>query len=183
MQKLLLPLGRLWKLDSDSLLASLFVAIGDELVRVSSRAFDLITEADPRKTTELLPEFEKELAITASGSDGQRRTRIVARLIQRQRVRPVDYQTSLAGLLGQAAVDVVVIETSRADAIAMADDKEIYRFYIYRDPTDPGNYDLSGAQSLVDDITHTHAKGTVIESNNFLCDDPYSLCDRDILGI
>jgi len=89
---------------------------------------------------------------------------------------------ALAPLLAQAPADVVVIERTRAFAIAVGDDREIYRFFIYRDPTLPDVYFLASAQAQVDRMQPSHTEGTVVESINFLCDDPHSLCDRDLLG-
>jgi uncharacterized protein YmfQ (DUF2313 family) len=183
MLKLLLPPGKAWRLDDDGVIARVLLANGDELARVSGRVADLFEEADPQTTSELLPEFERELDLTASGTDAERRARVVALLVNTGGVRPADFKRVLAGLLGQAAADVVVIERSRADAIAMGDDAEIFRFFIYRDPAAPGTYDLDFAQTMVDLMAHSHTKGHVIESIDFLCDDPFSLCDRDLLGV
>jgi hypothetical protein len=78
--------------------------------------------------------------------------------------------------------DVQVLEISRADAIAMNDDRAIYAFYLYRPPTDPGTYYVGVAQEILDDFVQSHTKGKVIESIAMICDDPYSLCDRDLIG-
>jgi Uncharacterised protein conserved in bacteria (DUF2313) len=181
MMKALLPPGKLWKLVG-SKLEDVFLGASDELVRLHGRTQDLLAESDPRQATELLPEFEAMLALTPSGTLAERRARVVARLVRRQRFRPVDFQTVLAPLLGQAAGDVVVIERGRAFAILVANDREIYRFYIYRDPSAPGTYDLAGAQAMVDAMKPSHTVGKVIESVSFKCDDPHSLCNRDLLG-
>lgn len=183
MLKALLPPSKLWRLDADSVLSLTLLASSDELVRVDGRGQDLLDEIDPRTTDELLPDFERMLGLVASGTDDQRRARVIALIIQRQRFRPVDFQTTLAPLLGQAPADVVVLEQSRAFAIAVGDDREIYRFFIYRDPTAPGSYDLAAAQAMVDRMKPSHTEGHVIESVSFLCDDASSLCDRDRLGV
>lgn len=183
MLKLLLPPGKLWQLEPGSLLSCVMLSAGDELVRVSGRGEDLIEESDPRTADELLPDFERVLEIVADGTLAERRARVVARLIARQRFRPADYQLALALLLGQDAEDVVVIERGRAFAVLVNDDREIYRFFIYRDPALAGSYDLAGAQALVDGMSPSHTQGHVIESIDFRCDDPLSLCDRDLLGV
>ncbi len=183
MMKLLLPPGPLWRLDADSNLSKVFLAASDELVRVDGRGETLIAEADPRTADELLPDWERLLDLDSTGTLDERRSRVVARLIARQRYRPADFQLALAPLLGQDVADVVVIETSRADAIATGDDRDIYRAHIYRDPTEPGTYDLAAAQALCDAIKPAHTEVKVIESIDFLCDDPFSLCDRDLLGV
>lgn len=179
----LLPPGKLWSFVG-TLLQDLFIACGDELARVHARVAALFEEADPQTAVELVPDYEDELDLDATGlTFAERRARVVARLIARQRFRPVDFQEALAPLLGQAAVDVVVIERSRAYAISVGDDREIFRFFVYRNPALPGTYYLSSAQALVDKIKPSHTVGTVIESVSLLCDDIYSLCDRDLLGV
>jgi hypothetical protein len=244
----------------------------------------------------------------------ERRARVVARLVRRQRYRPVDFQAALAPLLVLDPGQVAVIQRTRAFCVAIGDDREIYRFFVYRDPAlgafsvidpgeagnqgfevitthgvwpvemrarsgttiaisfvdnanftaatvevhdgqrwtgsawvaepstcgvlvtgndtraivlvslieaaingasqlvqvtpnpsdDPANsvvmadmgssneiavfppgtatYFLASAQELLDSMAASHTRGHVIESINFLCDDPFSLCDRDLLG-
>lgn len=183
MLKALLPPGRLWRLDADSNLSKVLLASGDELERIDQRGRDLIEESDPRTTDELLPDFERMLELSSDGTTNERRARVVAHLLRRQRFRPVDFQTALAPLLGQDAEDVVVIENTRAQAVAVGDEREIYRFFIYRDPLLPGSYDLAAAQDLVDRMKPSHTLGHVIESIGLLCDSPLGLCDRDRLGV
>ena len=182
MLKFLMPSGRL-RLDEDAVLSGAMEGAADELARISQRAADLIEESDPRTADELLPDFERVLALSSDGTTAERRARVVAWLLRRQRYRPADFQQVLAPILGQDAADVVILEQDRAHAIAVNDDREIYRFFIYRDPSEPGDYDVDAAQELVDSMKPAHTKGHVIESIDFLCDDPESLCDRDRLGV
>lgn len=182
LQTALLPPGRLWKLVGESILLKLFEGAAAEIVRLHARADDLRSESVPSNADELLPEYEEDLDLEPDGTDAERVARVVARYIARQKFRPIDIQNTLAPLLGQFPEDVVVIETSRATAVLMGDDREIYRFFVYRDPGLPGDYYLDSAQTLLDSFSHSHTKGHVIESVDFLCDDPHSLCDRDILG-
>jgi hypothetical protein len=168
-----------------SLISTLFAACADELGRFHARVSDLLEEADPRVALELLPDYESELDIESTGTTGERQGRVVARTIARQRYRPTDFQTALAPLLLQAGVDVEyieILERTNAIAAAMGDVREIFRFFIYRDPALAGPYYLDAAQELADSIAPSHTKGHVIESVDFLCDDEFSLCDRDILG-
>ena len=181
MLKALLPPGKLWRLVA-SVLAEFFLGCADELARVDARAADLINEADPTTATELLPEYERELELAPAATIEERRARIVALLVRRQRFRPVDFQTALAALLAQDAADVVVIERTRAFCIAIGDDREIFRFFIYRDPTLPGTYFLASAQEVVNGMKPSHTVGTVIERIDALYDDPHTLYDRDLLG-
>lgn len=177
----LLPPGPLFD-ALGMLLADFLLGTADELARLDARAHALIEESHPGSATELLPEFEAELGLVAASTIEERRAQIVARTIARQRYRPVDFQTALAPLLGQDAGDVIVIERSHADAVSFGDDREVFRFFVYRDPSAPGDYFLEAAQDLVDTIKPSHTAGHVIESVSFLCDDPFSLCDRDLLG-
>lgn len=177
----LLPPGKLWRMIG-STLSNLFEACAVELARVEARVLNLFDEADPRTAVELLPEYERDLDLSSDGTTDQRRARIVARLVARQRFRPVDFQNALAQLLGQDPEDVVVLERTHADAVALGDAREIFRFFIYRDPALPGSYYIDSAQEVVDQIKPSHTIGYVIESLDFLCDDPHSLCDRDLLG-
>lgn len=177
----LLPPGRIWRFVG-SLLTKLFAGASDELERVDVRAGQLLRESKPANADELLAEYEADLDLAPDGTNAQRVGRVVGRFVARQRYRPVDFQVALAPMLGQLAADVEVIETSHAVAVSMGDDREIYEFFIYRDPTLPNAYDVEGAQALVDKIKPSHTLGHVIESVDFCCDDPYSLCDRDLLG-
>lgn len=181
MMAALLPPGRLWSLLS-SVLADLLLACADELARVHGRVNDLLTELNPATAAELLPDYEAELALSPATAIDERRANIVALLVRRQRFRPLDFQAVLAPLLAQPSAEVVIIERSRAFAIAVGDDREIFRFFIYRDPTLSGTYFLASAQAQVDRMKPSHTIGTVIESIDLRCDDPHSLCDRDLLG-
>lgn len=182
MQMALLPQGKVWRLIGASFLAKLFLGCADEIGRLDARAGNLVDESDPRTATELLPEYERALGLDVASSTAERRARIQARLVARQRYRPVDFREALAPLLGQAPADVVVLERTHAFAASSGDVREIYRFFVYRNPAVAGVYYLASAQKLVDEIKPSHTVGHVIESVNFLCNDPYSLCDRDLLG-
>jgi uncharacterized protein YmfQ (DUF2313 family) len=178
----LLPPGRLWRLIGDSFLGALFAACADEIERLHIRATELINESVPADAVELLEEYERELDIEAASTVAERQARIVARHVARQRFRPEDFRTALAQLLGQDPDDVVVLERTAAFAESIGDVREIFRFFIYRDPDEPNVYFVDSAQDLVDDIKPSHTVGHVIESIDFICDDEFSLCDRDLLG-
>lgn len=177
----LLPPGPLWRLVGSKLRAVLDAA-ADELERVHDRAADLFREAVAEKALELLPEYEVDYDLASDGTDEERQARIVGRMVARQRYRPVDIQLALAALLGLDSVDVVVIERTVADAASIGDAREIFRFFVYRNPALPGTYYLAAAQELLDKIKPSHTRGHVIESTAMICDDPHSLCDRDLVG-
>jgi uncharacterized protein YmfQ (DUF2313 family) len=185
MQWFLLPPGRLWADWIGSTVRKVFRGAAAEIVRLQTRAFDLIRESNPATSEEMIEEWENsfDLPHATDLTLAQRQAKVVGRLILRQRVRPVDYQTALAPILGLDPEQLEVIEIFRADAIATDDDRAHYRFYVYRDPGLGGTYNLPAAQSLVDDVEHSYTQGKIIESKDFLADDPYSLCDRDLLGV
>jgi uncharacterized protein YmfQ (DUF2313 family) len=182
MQLALLPPGRLWRLLGESVLLDLFAGVAIELERFHTRALELLAESDPSTAVELLPEYESELDLEAAATTEERQARVVARHVARQRYRPVDFQVALAPIFGQLAADVVVLERTHAMAVAMGDAREIFDFFLYRDPTEPGAYYIDSAQELIDKIKPSHTLGFAIESIDFLCDDEFSLCDRDLLG-
>jgi hypothetical protein len=177
--KALLPPGKIWQLDD--VIENIFLANGDELARVDARAQDLIREADPRTADELLPDFERVLGLEGDGSLGTRRARVVSLLIRRQRFRPADFQQVLAPIFGIPPEDVVVVERTHAQAVALGDEREIFRFFIH--PATPGAYDLEAVQEMIDAMKPSHTNGEGIMTSDFLCDDPNSLTDRDLLGV
>lgn len=178
----LLPPGQLWPRDSKSSLGRLLLASADEIDRIDARVVDMLNEADSTTATELLPEYERDFAVTAAPTLAERRANITAKRVRRQRVRPVDFQQALAPLLQQDPADVVIIERTAAQAAAMGDAREIFRFFVYRNPSLPGTAFIASAQTLVTSMAQSHTVGTVIESTSMLFDDPHSLFDRDLLG-
>lgn len=176
----LLPPGRLWR--RSELLRQLLLGSAAESARVDGRAEDLLRESDPRNAVELLPEYEQQLEIDAAATTPERQARVTAGMTRTQGYRPADIRTALAPLLGQLADDVVVMERTTAFAASVGDAREVFRFFVYRDPFSPGAYYLAAAQDALDEIKASHTIGHVIESVAALCDDPYSLCDRDVLG-
>lgn len=181
MLRSLLPPGRLWRFF-DGLILPLLQGCADELGRLDTRAADLLDELDPTTATESLPEWERDYDLPSDGTTAERQARVLARYIALERRRPVDFQNILAPLLGLDPADVDVIERTAAQAASLGDVREKKRFFIFRDPALPGTYYLDSAQALLDDINRSTCVGHVIESISFICDDPRSLCDRDLLG-
>lgn len=59
----LLPFGVMWSRDGDTILNSLLRALSYSFTFIVRRAVNLIDEADPRTTTEMLPDWERLLAL------------------------------------------------------------------------------------------------------------------------
>ena len=57
------PPGLVWTSDASSVSRQLYTALGAELARVTGRAADLVREADPRTSVELLEDWERVLGL------------------------------------------------------------------------------------------------------------------------
>jgi hypothetical protein len=60
--------------------------------------------------------------------------------------------------------------------------RQVYRWYVHRDPGLAGTGDIAGAQVVVNRMRPAHTLGLVCETDAAECDDTYSRCDRDPLG-
>lgn len=100
----LLPQGPAWPRDAGATLTKLLHAMADELARVDGRAAQLIEEADPRTTAELLADWERvaglpDACVTDAQSTAQRRAALHARLTTLGG-QSVAYFVALAASLG-----------------------------------------------------------------------------------
>jgi len=112
----LLPQGTAWPRDvrppePEPTLTSFLRAPADELARVEARAWDLLGEADPRTTSELLPDWERVAGLPDACSQGaetedERRAALVLRLTDKLGQSPAFF-VALAECLG---LEVMVIE-------------------------------------------------------------------------
>lgn len=177
----LLPPGKVWRVIG-STLYQLLLGCADELVRLHGRVHDLLDESDPTTAVELLPEYEAEFALTAAATTAERQANVTAATVRTQSYRPVDFQTALALLLAQLAAEVDVIERTLAFVASVGDQREIFAFFVYRDPALSGTYFLASAQAVISAMRPAHTVGYAIESLALACDDAHSLCDRDLIG-
>lgn len=100
----LLPTGAAWPRDPDAVLTQALTAMADTLARAHNRALDLIEEADPRTTLELLEDWERVCGLPdpCSGQPDTiagRRAQIVARLTATGG-QSIAYFVALAAALG-----------------------------------------------------------------------------------
>lgn len=56
-------------------------------------------------------------------------------------------------------------------------------FFLYRNPSDAGEYDLEGANALLAEIIPAHFEGYVIDQLTLECDDTDTGCDRQPMGV
>lgn len=91
----LLPFGKAWTRDPDSVLSQVLESIAYELARLDGRAYDLLDESIPANSTELLEEYEEEFNITVPSTDtATRQATIAAKL------------TALGGLFKEYYIEV-----------------------------------------------------------------------------
>lgn len=103
----LLPMGAAWPRDDDAVLTRLLAAAADELARVDARSVQLLAEADPRTTAEMLADWERnaglpdQCVVLSGQTQGavQRRAALVSRLTQLGG-QSVAYFTRLAASYG-----------------------------------------------------------------------------------
>lgn len=108
-QQALLPPGPAWPRDEDASLTRLLRGLADEFARVDGRAMQLLDEADPRTTAELLPDWERvaglpDACVVAAGvtqSTSQRRAALTTRLTTIGG-QSAAYFIALAAMLGYA---------------------------------------------------------------------------------
>lgn len=105
----LLPPGPAWPRDSEALLTALLEALGEEYALAEASARSLMDEADPRTTSQMLPEWEDAFGLpdecSDPGADEERRLNLVARYLgARNASRPSIEK--LAGALGYS-VEIV----------------------------------------------------------------------------
>lgn len=100
----LLPPGLAWPRDPESVLGRLLAAWADELARVDGRAADLLEEADPRTTAELLDDWGRAYglpdacAAAVSGREAARQA-LLAKITARGGQTPA-YYLAIAQALG-----------------------------------------------------------------------------------
>jgi uncharacterized protein YmfQ (DUF2313 family) len=98
--------GRAWSIDPDTVRASVMTGLAQSYVRSGARAVNLITDAFPKTTVELLPEWETSLGLPdPCAVDGQtlqqRQAAVTARFVAAGG-QSVPYFVSVAAALGYA---------------------------------------------------------------------------------
>lgn len=106
----LLPQGAAWPRDGGATLTQLLAALAEELARVDQRAEDLLNEADPHTTYELLADWERVAGLpdpctSADASLDARRLSLLQRLARRGDASP-GYFIALAETLGYPGATV-----------------------------------------------------------------------------
>lgn len=122
----LLPPGTAWPTDPDAVLTLLLTALALEMARAHNRAADLVDEADPRTTYELLGEWETMLGLPDPCLQGldqtvaQRRFAVVTKLLAQGGQSP-GYFIALAERLGYEPCTVTEFAPFTAGGSACGD--------------------------------------------------------------
>ena len=100
----LLPSGAAWPREPDTVLTKVLHALADGLARAHNRAVNILNEADPRTTLELLTDWERVCGLPdpcsgLAATIAERRAQVVARLTATGG-QSVAYFESLAATLG-----------------------------------------------------------------------------------
>lgn len=100
----LLPTGEVWPRDPDAVQSQVMAALSPTYTRSAARAANLLVDAFPSTTLELLPEWELSVGLPdpcagASPTIQQRRAQVVARLTSRGG-QSIPYFTQFAASLG-----------------------------------------------------------------------------------
>lgn len=116
----LLPLGAAWTRDDDAALTRYLAAQAKELARIDQRAEDLVNEADPHNTSEMLPDWERNFGLpdeclTAPTSPAERRSRLVQR-VTAQGGQSAAFFISLLASLGYLGCSVIEYPPMKASS-------------------------------------------------------------------
>ena len=106
----LLPRGLAWPRTADSYLGRLLSSFAEEFTRVDQRVDDLLGEADPRTTLELLPDWERlaglpDPCVTVEQTVEQRQSALVTKLTM-QGGQSRQYYIDMADSLGYEGTEI-----------------------------------------------------------------------------
>lgn len=122
----LLPRGRAWSTDPQSLIGQVLASIAPEFARVQARADTLLVELDPSRATELLPEHETANGLPDACSPvidslHNRRAALLAKLAENRGHAEPDYLSILAELGATAALYRSPYRVTRAGLARVGD--------------------------------------------------------------
>lgn len=118
----LFPPGPAWPRDDTAPLTRLFAGLAVEFSRLDGRSDQLVDEADPRTTYELLPDWERIAGLSGGALPvAQRQADLVSKLVSRGGQTPAYYIA-----LGAAMGLTVTITEFREWSFDMDDDEILY---------------------------------------------------------
>jgi len=114
------PPGLALPTDAATTWARLLLGLGDEWARIDARAHELLREADPRTTYELLPDWERALglpddcAAASPQTIDRRREAVIERLTARGGQAP-SYYIDVAERLGFPGAEIIEYQRHSVD--------------------------------------------------------------------
>jgi uncharacterized protein YmfQ (DUF2313 family) len=135
----LLPAGPAWSREAQDSITGLLQSWADEFARIDGRAFDLLREADPQSTSELLTDWERVAGLPdpcVANSDipqtlAQRQTALVSRLAMQGGQSPAYFIALLAAMGFAITITEIVPHTTEHDTEhAVWGEADIYAWYV-----------------------------------------------------
>ncbi|MCK6521825.1 hypothetical protein L6R49_10340 [Myxococcota bacterium] len=177
--------------EPGSLAAADLAVLSDGLDAAWGTAELLLLEVMPNTASEELDAWEEVYGLhRALGSDDRRRARLAAARRFLPNPRPATFATVLTTATEGLAWTIVEPGAFRCDdpnSLTDTTDDVLDGTFVFWAQTDADdaradNVTRAEVQDLVDRMAQAHTRGTVRFTGAFLCDDPWSLTDTDLLG-
>lgn len=160
--------------------------LGQMLADARARTLAAVDQAHPGRATELLSELEQEYGLAVG--NGLTVANRQKRLLAKYRARNGGDRPSLLRTLRTVAAEAQIVAVG-ASRVAGTDPRAVYRFVVllseahWDDTALRAQRDQLLAQQVTSHATWVHTVGDGPDLDPFRCDDPDSLCDRDVLAI
>lgn len=173
-------MGDAYSKNPDSVIQRELMVEGDALGYAWSLFAELERYYLPDRATRMLDDWERICRIQPGPADSfeTRRNRILGFMRKIAGYSRDQIVTALAPVLDCQPSDIEIIENENTGI----NPDVVFIWFAHRDPALGGNPDFATAQRMLDEMRPAHTLGVVGESTEFRCDDPHSLCDRDLLG-
>lgn len=160
----LLPPGKVYSRGGQGSMHDTLKALAQEFARIDSRIESLLDEADPRTTTEMLPDWEKALKLPEDGAD------LPDTVIERRRA----IIGKLTGVGGQSRAFYIQLAASLGYAITITE----FRPYTCMTPIDQGIHDESARFTWMVNAPETTITEATCQST---CVDPLRAWGNELL--
>ena len=159
---------------------------GQMLADARARTLTAVDQAHPGRATELLSELETEHGLAVgNGLSVETRQR---RLLAKYRARNAGDRLSLLRTIRTVAAEAQIVAVG-ASRVAGTDPRAVFRFVVllseahWNDTALRASLDALLAQQTTSHASWIHTVGDGTDLDPFRCDDPDSLCDRDVFAI
>ncbi len=169
-----------------SLVAEDLRTLGQLLADARARTIAAVDQAHPGRATELLSELEDEYGLPpGTGLTVETRQR---RLLAKYRARNAGDRLSLLRTIRTVAAEAQIVSVGSA-TVRGTNPRAVFRFVVllteahWNDTALRATLDALLAQQTTSHVHWIHTVGDGPDLDRFRCDDPASLCDRDVLSI